>query len=406
MGLADRIRAETVFTAGILRTLAKIIPLARNRTRTLPPLVEQLAGKYGDRPLLLSARETLTYAQYNAVANRYARWAIANGVKKGDTVCLLMPNRPMFPAIWLGIARAGGVTALLNTNLAGQALAYSHQHRQADAHHRRRRAARRRSPPPSRCSTPGRRSGATAAGGAAERRIDQAVLAFDDGAIPPGERPALVHDDRCLFIYTSGTTGMPKAANINHYRVLAAMLAFATVMRASERDRMYDCLPLYHTVGGVIAIGAGADRRRVGVHRREILGAAVLGRRRRQPVHAVPVHRRALPLPGQSRRRIPRSAQHRLRVACGNGLRPDIWAHFQTALPHSAHPRILRRDRGQRGDVQPRRQARARSAASRVAAADLPDDQRALRTSTATRRPSAAAPTASASSARRTRSAS
>src|SRR3990172_2587271 len=104
MAVLDRIRAELVFNVGIAGALARIIPLARHRTRTLPDVAEELAVKYGDRPALLSADEVLTYAEYNARANRYARWAISNSVKKGDTVCLMMPNRPEFPAIWLGIA--------------------------------------------------------------------------------------------------------------------------------------------------------------------------------------------------------------------------------------------------------------------------------------------------------------
>ena len=44
---------------------------------------------------------------------------------KGDTICLLMPNRPEFLALWVGVTRIGGVVALLNTNLAGKALAHS-----------------------------------------------------------------------------------------------------------------------------------------------------------------------------------------------------------------------------------------------------------------------------------------
>jgi fatty-acyl-CoA synthase len=92
---------------------------------------------------------------------------------------------------------------------------------------------------------------------------------------------------------------------------------------------MYDCLPMYHTVGGVIA-PARPDGRRLGVHPREILGAPVLGRRRRQRVHAVPVRRRALPLPGQRAAVHPKEGQHRIRLACGNGLRPDIWQAFKT----------------------------------------------------------------------------
>ena len=36
-----------------------------------------------------------------------------------------MPNRPEYLAVWLGIAKAGGATALINTNLAGASLAHS-----------------------------------------------------------------------------------------------------------------------------------------------------------------------------------------------------------------------------------------------------------------------------------------
>ena len=50
---------------------------------------------------------------------------MAHGIVKGGVVALMMPNRPeaSWP-VWLGIARAGGVVALLNTNLSGSALAH------------------------------------------------------------------------------------------------------------------------------------------------------------------------------------------------------------------------------------------------------------------------------------------
>ena len=56
--------------------------------------------------------------------NRYARWALSAGIKPGDTVCLLMPNRPDYVAAWLGISKVGGVVALINTKLVGQSLAH------------------------------------------------------------------------------------------------------------------------------------------------------------------------------------------------------------------------------------------------------------------------------------------
>ena len=69
-------------------------------------------------------------------ANRYARWALAQGIAKGDVVALLMPNRADYLAIWLGITRIGGVVALINTNLTGAALAHCLAVAQPTAHHR------------------------------------------------------------------------------------------------------------------------------------------------------------------------------------------------------------------------------------------------------------------------------
>src|SRR5262252_5342963 len=73
---------------------------------------------------LISERETLSYRALAARANRYARWALAQNLGKGETVGLLMPNRPDYMAAWLGITRVGGVVALLNTHLTGRALAH------------------------------------------------------------------------------------------------------------------------------------------------------------------------------------------------------------------------------------------------------------------------------------------
>ena len=57
--------------------------------------------------------------------NRYARWALLGRRRQaGDTVCLIMPNRPTMSPAWLGISRVGGVVALINTKLVGRSLAH------------------------------------------------------------------------------------------------------------------------------------------------------------------------------------------------------------------------------------------------------------------------------------------
>lgn len=48
-----------------------------------------------------------------------------HGIKKGDIVGMLMNNCPEMPAIWLGNARLGAISPLINTNLRGNALIHS-----------------------------------------------------------------------------------------------------------------------------------------------------------------------------------------------------------------------------------------------------------------------------------------
>ena len=57
-------------------------------------------------------------------ANAYARWALEQRVAVGETVCLMMPNRPEYMAIWLGLTSAGVVVSLINTQLRGLALSH------------------------------------------------------------------------------------------------------------------------------------------------------------------------------------------------------------------------------------------------------------------------------------------
>src|SRR6202158_1816058 len=124
MGLLGRLKGDFIYLKGALRTLRLTTPIAKNPTRVFPHVIDELAARYGDAPALIGARETFSYRQLGDGANRYARWALAQGLAKGETVCLLMPNRPEYMAVWIGIIHAGGVVALLNTNLVGFSLSH------------------------------------------------------------------------------------------------------------------------------------------------------------------------------------------------------------------------------------------------------------------------------------------
>jgi fatty-acyl-CoA synthase len=327
MGFIDRLAADVTCLKGAIRTLKATTPIAKHPTRIFPAVVEELAEKYGDAPALLSERERMSYRELAQRSNRYARWALAQGLGKGDTVCLLMPNRPEFMALWLGVTRIGGVVALVNTHLSGPALAYCinvvHPRHivVADALLTQFDTARAHIMSDAKLWLHGEAD-------ANLPRIDREVDALPGDPLGNAERRRLTIEDRALYIYTSGTTGLPKAANVNHYRLMLASHAFSGVMDTRAEDRMYDCLPMYHTAGGVVATGAvlinGGSvviRERFSAHefwddvvRWECTLFQYIGELCRYLVNSPP-H--------------PKEREHRLRLACGNGLRPDIWAQFQ-----------------------------------------------------------------------------
>jgi len=255
MGLIDRLAADVTCLKGALRTRKATTPIAKHPTRVFPTVVEDLAERYRDAPALLSDRECFGYRELSERSNRYARWALAQGLGKGETICLLMPNRPEFMALWLGVTRVGGVVALVNTHLTGPALAYCidvvhprhivvadvllAQFDTARAH-----------------ITSDAKLWLHGEADANLPRIDREVDALPGDRLTDGERRRLTNEDRALYIYTSGTTGLPKAANVNHYRLMLGSHGFSGVMDTRASDRMYDCLPMYHFAGGVVATGA------------------------------------------------------------------------------------------------------------------------------------------------------
>src|SRR5204863_2893575 len=124
MGFFGQLAGDVVFLRGAFRSLRMTTHIAKNPTRIFPDVIAELAEKYGDAPALLSAREQLSYRALHERSNRYSRWALSENLQKDDTICLLMPNRPEYLAVWIGVTRVGGVTALLNTNLVGPSLAH------------------------------------------------------------------------------------------------------------------------------------------------------------------------------------------------------------------------------------------------------------------------------------------
>lgn len=310
-----------------VRALERTASIGRDPHATFPLLIEQLAERYESAPALLGQDDALTYRALSERANRYARWTISEGLAPGATVCLLLHNCPDYLAIWLGLTRAGLTVALVNTHLTGTSLAHSIRVVQpaaliAGASFLERIHSIR--------AQIGTRTPCWAHGSADPRwpRIDQAIAELPGAPVEPAERAVPSLSDRALYIYTSGTTGLPKAAIVTHLRLIRWAQWFSGMMNLSAADRMYDCLPLYHSVGGVVATGAtlaagGAVvlRERFSVSR---FWQDVTEQRCTVFQYIGELCRFLLAQPQQDGERT-----HGLRLACGNGLQGEVWTAFQ-----------------------------------------------------------------------------
>jgi fatty-acyl-CoA synthase len=308
-----------------VRALERTAPIVAHPSRTLPALIEELAATYGAAPALMSDDDILSYSALAERSNRVARWALEQGLGKGDTVCLFMPNRPDYMAIWLGLSGVGIVVALINTNLRGASLAHCidivapklvvaaadlTDELNAVLGHLRCEPA------------------IWTHGGADHPDLCVDIEHHSCDPLTKAERRDVTVADRALYIYTSGTTGLPKAANVSHHRLMQWSLWFAGMMNTGPDDRMYNCLPMYHSIGGVVATGAvlssgGAVVIREKFSTRDFWDDVVkwdctlfqyIGELCRYLLNAPPDLR---------------ETAHRIRLCCGNGLRPDIWEHFQ-----------------------------------------------------------------------------
>ena len=320
--------ASAIWTRALQRTAG----ITDDQTISLADVVDAHASRAAEAPALVAEQGSLTYGALAQRSNQVARWAMDFGLKSGDTVCLMLPNSPDYLAIWLGLSRVGIVTALLNTQITGPSLA--HCIAMAGA-----RVAIIDSAWLEIYRTAAPESEIWVHGGdrASVPRIEPCLEKYAGGPLEEGARAGLTLKDPALLIYTSGTTGLPKAARVSHYRIRMWSEWFAGLMEAGPADRLYNCLPMYHSIGGVAAVGAMLAA-----------GGAVAVREKFSASrfwdditawdctifqYIGELCRYLVNQPEQLAER-----SHRLRLCCGNGLRADVWDAFRARF---AIPRLL-----------------------------------------------------------------
>jgi len=324
MGQKGRLDREWRFLRGLSRTLGRVKTIAGDSPNLLCDDVQASVEKHRMRPALSFEGRTVTYGELDAIANRFAHWAKGLHIRRGQTVALFMPNRLEYFAIWYGLSKVGVVTALINNQLSGKALAHCLNISGAAC-----------------CIVDDETSPVyEAAKPLLERPMQQWVLGKAQGdrrdlaqalkscsQLPPDRagREGMTGRDLALLIFTSGTTGLPKAARITHMRAQLYLRGFAGATDARPTDRIYICLPLYHATGGLCGMGAALLNGGCVILKRKFSASHFWGEIAAEGatmfVYIGELCRYLVNQPEQEDER-----RHKLRLAFGNGLRPDVWS--------------------------------------------------------------------------------
>ena len=326
-GLFGKIAREVRLVSNMVGLLGRIGKIKPDSPHTVADILERWARDRPNNVSIVFEDKTYTYRDLEENARRYAHWARSLGLKRGDVVALLMENRPEYIFAWSGLVKLGVTVALINTNLRERALAHSltisgakHVVLGSELADNYATALDDLAEKPTVWATGGRVQGSN--------DLDQTLAQQPVTALPADIRADMKARDKCFYIYTSGTTGLPKAANMSHQRIQTMMHSFAIAMRSTEKDRMYVVLPLYHSAGGVCAIGSTLT-----------VGGSVILKRKFSTTQfwedCVKYQATQFQYIGELCRYLlnapphPLEQKHSLRVVMGNGLRPEIWPAFQ-----------------------------------------------------------------------------
>ena len=250
--------------------------MRRPRSRTLGGLLDEMAAARPHAEAVVFRDQRLSYAELRARADELARALLALGIRKGDRVALLLPNRPEWLVAAFAVSKVGGVTIGLSTFSTPREIAWTLEHAQPAALVTLE-AFRGRSYlgtlyelcPELARSAPGmlrndRFPALRAVVAIDERRHDgvyrlgdlvaQATQVRQAGLV--AAQAAVAPSDPCYLLYTSGSTATPKGVLLAHGGVIENGFNIGERQHLTEADRLWLAVPLFWSFGSANALPA------------------------------------------------------------------------------------------------------------------------------------------------------
>ncbi len=226
--------------------------MSLRHTATVVGLLDERSSGHPAGPFVECGGERRTYGEMAAAMQATAAALAAVGVRPGDRVAVLLPNRIEAVELFFGCARLGAVQVPLNVFLKGEFLRY--QLADCGAQTIVLDADRLAALEPLLGHLPDLRRIVTVGGVDRPARVTREIIVYDALlAARPGRTlpPAPSAPDLCSILYTSGTTGMPKGCMVTHGYLVHSGEVFADSLMGGLRpdDVFFSTMPLFHITG-------------------------------------------------------------------------------------------------------------------------------------------------------------
>lgn len=238
-------------------------------SRHLTELITEITRRTPDALAVADGELSLTYAELDARAARFAHGLRDLGVARGGTVGLLCTNRWEWLAAALGTQRLGARVAAFNTFAKAWDLEYMLAHSETEVlvcvdRFRSRDYRETLAELVPELAERDWRSGrfphlrhVVVIGDAPAQLPGVRALAdvVDVAGPPPGAPPVSAADD-AFVLYTSGSSARPKAVPMQHYAAIENGFQIGERMGLEATDRVFVSVPLFWAYGAVNALPA------------------------------------------------------------------------------------------------------------------------------------------------------
>ncbi|MDN3272618.1 ATP-dependent acyl-CoA ligase [Frankia sp. RB7] len=212
--------------------------------RILSTILARQAERYGERILLVAGETRWTFAQAAVIAAASAQTLVDAGVKPGDRVALMCSNRPEFLQVYLGCAWLGAIAVPINTALRGFQLSHIFRNSRPALLVIEAQFASAIESVETGVELPPRTWIIGAAAGEIDARLSALPLPALGAAAPAG---AVRPGDTVAILYTSGTTGPAKGVCCPQAQLFWWGIYSARALGIREGDVLFTTLPLFHT---------------------------------------------------------------------------------------------------------------------------------------------------------------